>query len=204
MGFVGGGGYIAIATALPPSYFVYFIVNIKSFMEFLYLIFYPSLRLRFLDVKINLLPFRGWFQWPSSRVVGFYYHEPSWSCSLWLRNCLRFRTVGCRPNPCTWCNTWPPDDRCSWPSTGCCCSTDRKLRLLLSVGSYFDGSGVSKLVYELESFPETSSQFEYCLWCNTGTALSEHLACWQSCWGFEQTSVPAGWTLYTNKGHPCA
>ena len=29
MGFVGGGGNIAIATALPSSSFVYFIVNIK-------------------------------------------------------------------------------------------------------------------------------------------------------------------------------
>ena len=45
-----------------------------------------------------------------SGVVGFYEHEPSWSCSLWLLNCLRFRLVGCRPNSCTWWNTWPPDD----------------------------------------------------------------------------------------------
>ena len=29
MGFVGGGGNIAIATALPPSSFVHCIVNIK-------------------------------------------------------------------------------------------------------------------------------------------------------------------------------
>ena len=29
LGFVGGGGNIAIATAIPPSLFVYFIVNIK-------------------------------------------------------------------------------------------------------------------------------------------------------------------------------
>ena len=29
MGFVGGGGNIAITTALPPSSFVYCIVNIK-------------------------------------------------------------------------------------------------------------------------------------------------------------------------------
>ena len=29
MGFVAGGGNIAIATALPPSSFVYCIVNIK-------------------------------------------------------------------------------------------------------------------------------------------------------------------------------
>ena len=42
----------------------------------------------------------------------------------------------------------------------------------LSVGSHFDGSGNSKLVCEKESFPETSCQLEYCLWCNTGTALA--------------------------------
>ena len=53
MGFVGGGGNIAIATALPPSSFMYCIVNIKKFMEFLYLIFYSCLRLRFLDVETN-------------------------------------------------------------------------------------------------------------------------------------------------------
>ena len=47
MGFVGGGGNIAIATALPPSSFVYCIVNIESFMDFLYLIFYGCLRLGF-------------------------------------------------------------------------------------------------------------------------------------------------------------
>ena len=41
-----------------------------------------------------------------------------------------------------------------------------------SVGSHFDVSGSSKLVCEEQSFPETSSQLEYCLWCNTGTALA--------------------------------
>ena len=39
MGFVSGGGNIVIATALPPSSLVYCIVNIKYFMDFLYLIF---------------------------------------------------------------------------------------------------------------------------------------------------------------------
>ena len=52
MGFVVGGGNIAIATALPPT-LVYCIVNIKLFMDFLYLIFYACLRLRFLDVETN-------------------------------------------------------------------------------------------------------------------------------------------------------
>ena len=53
MGFVGGGSNIAIAAALPPSSFVYCIENIKYFMDFLYLIFYCCLRLRFLDVETN-------------------------------------------------------------------------------------------------------------------------------------------------------
>ena len=53
MGFVGGGGNIAIATTLPPSSFVYCIVNIKYLMDFLYLIIYGFLRFRFLDVETN-------------------------------------------------------------------------------------------------------------------------------------------------------
>ena len=39
MGFVGGGSNIAFATTLPPSLFVHCILNIKEFMDFLYLIF---------------------------------------------------------------------------------------------------------------------------------------------------------------------
>ena len=58
MGFVGGGGNIAIATALPPSSFVHCFINIKYFMDFLYLIFYGCLRLRFLDVETNPGPRR--------------------------------------------------------------------------------------------------------------------------------------------------
>ena len=58
MGFVGGGSNIAIATALPPSSFVYCIVNIKYFIDFLYLIFYGCLRFRFLDVERNPDPRR--------------------------------------------------------------------------------------------------------------------------------------------------
>ena len=41
--------------------------------------------------------------------------------------------------------------------------------------------------------------------CNTicvGSATAQYLACGQSCWGFGRRSVPAGWTLYTNQGHP--
>ena len=53
MGVVCGGGNLAIETALPPSSFVYCIVNINWFMEFLYLIFYACLRLRFLDVDVE-------------------------------------------------------------------------------------------------------------------------------------------------------
>ena len=52
VGFVVGGRNIAVAAALPPS-FVYCIANIKWFMDFLYLIFYACLRLRFLDVETN-------------------------------------------------------------------------------------------------------------------------------------------------------
>ena len=58
MGFVGGGSNIAITTALPPSSSVHCIVNIKLFMDFLYLIFYGCLRLRFLDVETNPGPRR--------------------------------------------------------------------------------------------------------------------------------------------------
>ena len=76
-------------------------------------------------VNPYLFPFCGWFEWSSSGVVGFYDHERSWSCSLLLGNCLLLSSVGCRPNPCTWWDTWPPDDLCSWPCMGCCCCTDR-------------------------------------------------------------------------------
>ena len=93
-----------------------------------------------------LFPVCWRFEWPSSIVVGFYHHEPSRSCCFSLCNCLLLRSVGFRPNRCTWWNTWPRDDWCPWPSEGCCCSTDRKLRSLLSVGSHFDGSGGSKLM----------------------------------------------------------
>ena len=58
MGFVGGTGNIANTTALPPSLFFYCIVNSKSFMNFIYLIVYRCLRLRFLDVKTNPGPRR--------------------------------------------------------------------------------------------------------------------------------------------------
>ena len=56
MGFVGGGGIIAITTLVPHS--VYCIVNIKQCMEFLLLVFYACLRLRFLDVETNPPPRR--------------------------------------------------------------------------------------------------------------------------------------------------
>ena len=55
------------------------------------------------------IPVCGRFVWPSG-VVRWYHHEPSWSCSFWLCNWLRSHSVGRRPNPCTWCNTLPPDD----------------------------------------------------------------------------------------------
>ena len=40
-----------------------------------------------------------------------------------LRNCVWLRSVCCQPAPYTCWNTWPSDDWCSWPITGCCCST---------------------------------------------------------------------------------
>ena len=58
MGLVGGGGNIAIATAQPPSSLVNCIVNIKQFMDFLYLIFHGCLRFQFLDVEANPGPRR--------------------------------------------------------------------------------------------------------------------------------------------------
>ena len=57
MGFVGGGSNIATATVLPP-YFVYWIVNIKYFMDFLCLILYACQGLRFLNVETNPGPRR--------------------------------------------------------------------------------------------------------------------------------------------------
>ena len=35
------------------------------------------------------------------------------------------QTVWLRPSPCTWWNSWSPDDWCSWPSMGCCCCNHR-------------------------------------------------------------------------------
>ena len=80
----------------------------------------------------------------AARVVGFYNHKSSWCCSLWLCNCVWLRSVGCRNDPCTWCNAWPP----YWYSwrIGRCCSTQRYLRSLLPVGSHFDGTGCTKHV----------------------------------------------------------
>ena len=39
MGFDGCSGNIAIETAIPPPYFIYYIVNIKQFMEFFNILF---------------------------------------------------------------------------------------------------------------------------------------------------------------------
>ena len=48
----------------------------------------------------------GWFEWPSSGVVGFYDHEPSSSCSLWFHNAVWLRSVGCWPDPCRQSFRW--------------------------------------------------------------------------------------------------
>ena len=115
MGFVGGGGNISIATALPPSSFVYCILNIKQFMDFLYLIFYGCLRLRFLDVVTkpgqrrpvpdvcrtlcsNVRAFMGTLvTWPWLRLSMIY------CCALriWSQICVTCRRAGSRfLSPC--------------------------------------------------------------------------------------------------------
>ena len=58
MVFIGGGCNIAIATGLPPSSFVYCIVNIKQCMKFLYHIFHACPRLQFLVLETNPGPRR--------------------------------------------------------------------------------------------------------------------------------------------------
>ena len=50
---VAAVGNIAIATVLLPSSFVYCIVNIKQFVEFLYHSFHARLRLQFIDMETN-------------------------------------------------------------------------------------------------------------------------------------------------------
>ena len=130
MGSVGGGGSIAFATALPPASFVYRIENIKQFMGFLYLIFYASLMLRFLDVYTNPGPrrpvpvvcrilcsnVRGLSEylviWPWLRLSMIY------DCAvlLWSRYTSRVRVAGSR--------IWPPcfvvrEQDTSCPRDGC-------------------------------------------------------------------------------------
>ena len=57
IGFVGSdGNIIDITIALPASSFVYSIVNIIQFREFLNLIFYACPRFQFLDVETNPAP----------------------------------------------------------------------------------------------------------------------------------------------------
>ena len=51
MGFVGGGGNIAIATAIPPSSIVHCIIKHQIVYEFSLSYIYACLRLRFLDVE---------------------------------------------------------------------------------------------------------------------------------------------------------
>ena len=54
MGFVCGSGNNAITTALSTFFFVYCIVNIRQYREFIYLVFYTCPRLMFLDVETDL------------------------------------------------------------------------------------------------------------------------------------------------------
>ena len=96
----------------------------------------------------------GWFKWPSSGVVGFYDHEPSWGCSLWLRNCVWLWSVGCRNDPFVWWNTWSPDEWCSWPIVwvGCCCrhignSDHSYLSVVISMAQAVPNLCVSRKVF---------------------------------------------------------
>ena len=41
-----------------------------------------------------LLPVYGRLEWPSSGMVGFYYHERSWCCDPRLWNCIRLWSTG--------------------------------------------------------------------------------------------------------------
>ena len=58
MGFIGGGGNIAIATILPLSSVMYCIVNITQFILLLYIIFYVLLEALFLEAETNPGPRR--------------------------------------------------------------------------------------------------------------------------------------------------
>ena len=55
-------------------------------------------------------------------------------------------------DPCMRWNTWPPDDWCSRSSTGCCYSTHRQLRSLISVGGHFHGSADPNLCVSRKVF----------------------------------------------------
>ena len=58
MGFAGGGGSIAIATAPPLSFLVLYCKHSHSLWFSVCLIFYACIRLRFSDVKTNPGPQR--------------------------------------------------------------------------------------------------------------------------------------------------
>ena len=58
MGFVGGGGNIAISTALPPSLCVLYCKHLIIYEIYTSNFFYACLRLRFPDVENNTGPWR--------------------------------------------------------------------------------------------------------------------------------------------------
>ena len=63
MGFVGGGGIIAISTALPPSFCVLYCKHLIVYGFHISYFFYACLRLRFLDMETNPGP-----RWPVPTV----------------------------------------------------------------------------------------------------------------------------------------
>ena len=125
--------------ALPPSLFVYRIVNIKKFMEFICLIFYACLRLRFLDVETNPGPRRpvpGVCRILCSNVRGLAGNLSDLTlassqydillCSETLVSDMRHVSELLVPGfgrPVLLCRGKIPPARGA--STGCCCSTDR-------------------------------------------------------------------------------
>ena len=114
----------------------------------------------------------------------FYYHQPSWCCSLWLCNCVWLRSVGGRPYPCTCWNF-------------CLLMTDVLARervvvvapignlALLAVGGHFDRTDCSELLCWYESFPK--HQYNWSTVCGATQDL-HNIFLLTICWGLERTS----------------
>ena len=129
-----------------------------------------------------IFPVCEWFECPSSWMVMFQDHVSTLilrSCGLWLRDCDWLRSVGYKPEPCTYSGT---------------------LDLLLT-----DVSRVAVVTplgnSEHSSFTAENSKAQTVPNVLVGKlvgkaqysipALAQHLVCWQTCWDFERASVPA-------------